>query len=92
MPQRIEMRIIESIKTPAEDERILLVEDKETNQVSFEPLHDITLDIVSKALTHFSARSLGRHVTGFYNANQAGEISGEVDFLTPLAPGEMEEY
>mgnify|MGYP003606021753 CR=1 FL=1 len=91
MPQREELHIVDVVPSSVDDECVLFVADKLTHQISFEPLSDISIDIKSRnAISHFSARSLGRRVIGFYTIDDDGSVNGEADFVTPLLAGEVE--
>lgn len=90
MPPKEELYIADFISTPEDDGGILFVSNKETNQMSFEPLGEITIDITSKSMNHFSATSLGRRVRGYFVIDEFGMPSGEADFVTPLRVDQTE--
>lgn len=92
MPPKEELYIVDYISAPEDDGGILFVSDKDTNQMSFEPLSEITLDITSKSMNHFSAMSLGRRVRGYFVIDESGMPSGEADFVTPLRADQTESF
>ena len=92
MARSEELRIV-SIETPSlEDDGFFFMSDKRTGQISFEPLEKIHIDSKTKTLAYFSAKSLGRRVRGFVGYSENNAPHGEVDFVTPLKPGEFEQF
>lgn len=92
MARSEELRIV-SIEAPSiEEEGFIFMSDKYTGQISFEPLEKIHIDSKTTTLAFFSAKSLGRRVRGFVGYNKNNVPYGEVDFVTPLGPGEYEQF
>lgn len=66
--------------------------NRETGQMSIEPLQDVMVNNRSVNTEYFIARSLGRRVRGLYSAESNKAVKGEFDIVTPLGTDEEEKF
>ncbi len=92
MAKSEELKIVSVETSSLEEDGFFFVADKQTRQMSFEPLEDIFVSARTATLAYFSAQSLGRRVRGFIGVAKDGTQYGEVDFVTPLRAGEDEVF
>ena len=94
MPKSETLHII-GISLPLESESaeaIVYAANKQTGQMSFEPLESISINNRSINTQFFSARSLERRIRGYYSAETPSQNKGEIDIVTPLSADEFEQF
>lgn len=87
------LRIVD-ISQPLEQggESVVYAADRRTGQMSFEAIEDIKINNKSTTTEYFSAKSLERRVRGYHSENDTSRGRGEIDIVTPLLPGEVEQF
>lgn len=91
MPKSETLHVLGLSQPLSAEELVVYAADKEEGQMSMEPLQEISINNRSMRTDYFSAISLGRRVRGYYSADTPHQVKGEIDIVTPLAPGAVEE-